>query len=88
MFCWQAVIRLLKMDGSVSAALVIRLIILPFCLYTREEGWVCVLQARGRKAEDSSLESEHQGPQASTAHKQMCPCPQPSAATHGKAGAQ
>lgn len=42
----------------------------------------------GEGAEDSSPESGQQGPRASAAHKQMCPCPQPSAATHGKAGAQ
>lgn len=46
-------------------------------LCTGREQWISLLQ----KAEDSSPESGHQGPRASTAHKQMCPCPQPSTAT-------
>lgn len=46
-------------------------------LRTGRQQWISLPQ----KAEDSSLESGHQGPRASTAHKQMCPCPQPSTAT-------
>lgn len=42
-----------------------------FSLRTGGEEWISLPQ----KAEDSSLESGHQGPRASTAHKQMCPCP-------------
>lgn len=48
-----------------------------FSSRTGREQWISL----PRKAEDSSLESGHQGPRASTAHKQMCPCPQPSTAT-------
>lgn len=46
-FCRQAVIRLLKTDGNVSAALVIRLIILPLLfVYSRGRLNLCATGSR------------------------------------------